>query len=124
MHTRHIHHFNEAADMGDAFVELAVEVKDLIGQAEAQMIWRKHMIVLRQNRQIVLPGGFRTAAEFRRVKKQDAWALALMRFTCLEIVRHHTIDGNRPALHVTSRFSFRLIQPRRADRAAWCAPDL
>ena len=85
--------------MGDALVELAVEVEDLVGQAKAQMVWRKHMIVLRQNRHVVFPGGFRAAAELRRMQQEDAWLAALVLDARLEIVRGDVVDGDRAALH-------------------------
>ena len=56
------HRLDEAADVGDAAVELAGEVVDLVGAPEAQMIGGEDVKVLPECGELEFPGEFGCAA--------------------------------------------------------------
>ena len=107
MHRADAHHFDEAPDMRDAAVKLAVEVEDLVGQSEAEMIGRQHVIMLAERFQVELPGELRRAAVFRGMQQQHGRPSSAMVLARLQIMRADAIDGNELALpHQAIAFVF------------------
>src|SRR5690349_10214832 len=98
MHWADAHHLDEAPDVPDAAVELAIEVEDLRGQSEAEMVRGQHVVTPAERLEVELPGELGGAAILRRMQQQDGGLAAAIAFARLEIVRADAVDGNVFAL--------------------------
>src|SRR4051794_5183647 len=98
MHRTDAHHLNKALDMGYAPVELPVEIEDLVGQPEAEMIGRQHVIMPAERVQVELPGELRRASVFRGVEQQHAGLSAAVTLSGFEIMRADAVNRNELAL--------------------------